>query len=119
MPDIEKVKKIMVFVRDQMCHKTDCRECEYNNPDGYCYSLSEIMRDALSVIDGLEAEIKKCRQTPMKPGLAMDSTGIYSTCPRCGKKLNEIVSARGYNREGKYPEYCEDCGLKIDWGLDR
>lgn len=58
MANIEKLKKLMVFVRDQMCHKTDCRKCDYNNPDGICYSISDIMRDSLSVIEQMEQKIK-------------------------------------------------------------
>ena len=61
MDNVEKLKKVMVFVRDQMCPKTDCQTCEFNNPDGACYSIPDIMRNALSVIEKQQAEIERLK----------------------------------------------------------
>ena len=30
---------------------------------------------------------------------------VYTACPECGKKLNELHK----------PNYCDNCGQKLDW----
>ena len=93
MADIEKLKKIMVFVRDQMCHKTDCIKCDYNNPDGICYSISDIMRDTLSVIEQMEQEIER----------------LKARKPDCDHAEHDSDGCLGYGRSEQDDEPIDAC----------
>lgn len=60
---IEKVKKDLRFGAEERCLKTDdCEKCEYYNPDGNCFIPIRVMRDALTVIEELQAEIEHLKQ---------------------------------------------------------
>ena len=114
MADIEKLKKLMVFVKDKMCDKTDCRKCVYNNPHGICYSISDILRDAMSVIEQMEQRIKQFmqEQEPLEPvvfgnGKTFEEADTWwYACPVCKKPVDMTDN------------FCRKCGRAIKWKKD-
>lgn len=61
MDFVEKVKKDLEFGSRDGCYGQACRDCEYYVNESCSYHKTEVMRDALVVIESQQKEIERLK----------------------------------------------------------
>lgn len=106
MADIEKVNTGLKCLAD--VHDGNCAGCGYSEIAIYPVCVRQVTKDALSVIEELQAKIERLQQKTVNPIKPIDVENEFTyMCDSCRGEL--------FRGEVLRDNFCPTCGGKVAW----